>query len=145
MRSAVASFHGALSDKELPSKSLLARKLEQAEDNSPHVEDLRDVTSVEDAEAESYAAVIDPSSASCLCFKPGCTLTTPPCTPEELRLRRRHIGLAWHMVRTKHATRSWLLESVVDSFRLSDHVLGDRVAGLRAEDGRAPKWSLVLK
>eukprot|EP00439_Symbiodinium_sp_Y106_P086110 s679_g31.t1 len=97
-----------------------------AEDNSPHVEDLRDVTSVEDAEAESYAAVIDPSSASCLCFKPGCTLTTPPCTPEELRLRRRRIGLAWHMVRTKHATRSWLLESVVDSFRLSDHVLGDR-------------------
>ncbi|CAE7460097.1 unnamed protein product [Symbiodinium sp. CCMP2592] len=145
MREAVESGHGVLGDKELPSKSLLAQKLEQVEDNAPHVEDLRDVTSAEDAEVESYAAVIDPSS-SCLRFKPGGTMTTPPGSPEELRLRHRRIGLAWLMVRTKHTTRAWLRESVVDSFRrLSDHVLGDKVAILRAEDGRAPKWSLVLQ
>ena len=46
-------------------QSLLAQKLELVEDNAPRVEDLRDVTSAEDAEVESYAAVIDPSS-SCL-------------------------------------------------------------------------------
>ena len=34
-----------LGDKELPSKSLLAQKLEQVEDNAPRVEDLRDVQS----------------------------------------------------------------------------------------------------
>ncbi|CAE7746198.1 unnamed protein product, partial [Symbiodinium necroappetens] len=97
MREAVENGDGVLGDEELPSKtskSLLAQKLEQVEDNAPHVEDLRDVTSAE-----------------------GRTMTTPPGSPEELRLRR--IGLAW--------------------------LMGDKVAGLRTEDGRAPKWSLVLK
>ena len=41
---------GVLGDKEVPSKSLLAQKLEQVEDNAPCVEDLRDVTSAQDAE-----------------------------------------------------------------------------------------------
>ena len=43
---------------ELPSKSLLAQKLKQVEDNAPHVEDLRDVTSAEDAEVESYLRLL---------------------------------------------------------------------------------------
>ena len=147
MRRAVEAYHGTLSDKELPSKSLslLAQKLEQVEENAPVVEDLRDATSLEDAETEAYAAVIDPAS-SCLQIKPGRAMTVPPATPEELRLRRRRLGLAWHMIRSKRATRSWLPESIVDAFRrLSDFVLGDKVAGLRAEDGRVPKWSLILK
>ena len=34
----------------------------------------------------------------------------------------------------------------MDKFRrFTDHVLGDQVAGLHAEDCRVPKWSLVLK
>ena len=145
MRRAVEDYHGTLSDKELPSKSLLAQKLEQVEENAPVVEDLRDATSLEDAETEAYAAVIDPAS-SCLRIKPGRTMTVPPATPEELRLRHRRLGLAWHMIRSKHTTRSWLPESIVDAFRrLSDFVLGDKVAGLKAEDGRVPKWSLILK
>ncbi|CAE7822629.1 unnamed protein product [Symbiodinium necroappetens] len=145
MRRAVEDYHGTLSDKELPSKSLLAQKLEQVEENNPVVEDLRDATSLEDAETEAYAAVIDPAS-SCLRIKPGRTMTVPPTTPEELRLRHRRLGLAWHMIRSKHTTRSWLPESIVDAFRrLSDFVLGDKVAGLKAEDGRVPKWSLILK
>ena len=62
MKAAVEVFNGRLTDKELPSKSLLAQKLEQVEDNAPHAEDMRDVTSVEDAESESYNALIDPST-----------------------------------------------------------------------------------
>ena len=130
---------------ELPSKSLLAAKLEQVEENAPYPEDLRDVTSVEDAATEAYDAIIDPAS-SVLKIKPGRTMTTPPKTPEELRRRDRRIGLAWEMVRSKHMNRSWLPERCTDAFRkLSGHVLGPRLADLRAGDGRAPAWSLVLQ
>ena len=144
MKAAVETPHGSLSDAEVPSKSLLGQKLEQVEDNSPQAEDLRDVTSVEDAAAEAYSAVIDPASAV-LRIKPGKTMTTPPCSPEELRMRRRRIGLAWEMVRSKHGPRSWLPERCTDAFRkLSDHVLGYKVAGFQAADGRSPSWSAVL-
>ena len=100
MKAAVEVFNGRLTDKELPSKSLVAQKLEQVEDNAPYAEDMRDVTSVEDAESEAYNAVIDPSAAV-LRIKPGRAAATPPGTPEELRLRHRRIGRAWEMVRAK--------------------------------------------
>ena len=94
---------------------------------------------------EAYDAIIDPAS-SVLKIKPGRTMTTPPKTPEELRRRHRRIGLAWEMVRSKHMNRSWLPERCTDAFRkLSDHVLGPRIADLRSGDGRAPAWSLVLQ
>ena len=145
MKAAVEVPHGRLSDRELPSKSLVAQKLEQVEDNAPCAEDMRDVTSLEDAESEAYNAIIDPSTAV-LRIKPGKTTTTPPGTPEELRLRHRRIGLAWEMVRARHSTRSWLPDRCVDAYRrLSDHVLGSRVAGLRSGDGQGPSWTLVLK
>ena len=122
----------------------MAQKLEQVEENAPEAEDLRDVMSVEDAATEAYAAVIDPST-QLLRIKPGKTMTTPPATPEELRLRHRRLGLAWEMARSKHSTRSWLPERAVDAFRqLSDHVLGSQVAGLRSSDGRTPSWSQIL-
>ena len=57
MTAAVEPWHGRLSDSELPSKSLLAAKLEQVEENAPYPEDLRDVTSVEDAATEAYDAI----------------------------------------------------------------------------------------
>lgn len=144
LRAAVEALHGELCDKEVPSKSLIAQKLEQVEDNCPEAEDLREVTSVADAATEAYSAVIDPSSNT-LRFKPGKTMTTPPSTPEELRLRHRRLGLAWEMARSRHSSRAWLPERCVDAFRkLSDHVLGPKVAGLRAPDGRLPPWNNVL-
>ncbi|OLP92219.1 hypothetical protein AK812_SmicGene26002 [Symbiodinium microadriaticum] len=48
----------SLKDREIPSKSLIAAKLEQIEDGAPIVEDLREVTSLEDAHVEAYGAVI---------------------------------------------------------------------------------------
>ena len=62
MTAAVEPWHGRLSDSELPSKSLLATKLEQVEENAPYPEDLRDVTSVEDAAIEAYDAIKDRSA-----------------------------------------------------------------------------------
>ena len=49
MREAIEVVHGPLRDKELPSKSLFAQKLEQVEDNAQHVENLRGVISLEDS------------------------------------------------------------------------------------------------
>ena len=131
LRSAIEAVHGDLCDKEVPSKSLIAQKLEQVEDNCPELEDLREVTSVADAATEAYAAVIDPTSNT-LRFKPGKTMTTPPSTPEELRLRHRRLGLAWEMARSRHCSRAWLPERCVDAFRkFSDHILGAKIAGLK--------------
>ena len=105
MRAAVETLHGrSLKDCEVPSKSLIAVKLEQVEDGAPTAEDLREVTSLEDAHVEAYGAVIDPAW---LRIRPGKATTTPPATPEELRLRRRRLGLAWDFVRSRHSTRTW--------------------------------------
>ena len=79
MRMAVEKLYGKLKDKELPSKTFLAQELEQVEENAPQAEDLRDVTSLEDAEMEAYNALIDPSTFT-LRIKPGRTTTTPPGT-----------------------------------------------------------------
>lgn len=143
MRSAVEAKHGRLKDREAPSKGMIASKLEQVEDGAPIAEDLREVTSFADSEVEAYNAIIDPSMGF-LRIRPGKTTTTPPSTPEELRLRHRRIGLAWDFVKARHTTRAWLPTSSVDTFRkLSDYVLGASVAGLRAADQRSPTWSLV--
>ena len=138
MRAAVEAKLGGLKDREAPSKGLIASKLEQVEDGAPIAEDLREVTSFADSEVEAYNAIIDPSMRF-LRIRPGKTTTTPPSTPEELRLRHRRIGLAWDFVKARHTTRAWLPTSSVDTFRkLSDYVLGASVAGLRAADHRSP-------
>ena len=144
MRAALENSVGKLRDREAPSKALVALQLEQLEDGVPIAEDLRDVTSFEDAEGEAYSAVIDPATAT-LRIRPGRASTIPPSSPEELRLRRRRLGLAWAMVAAKHSTRAWLPSNCVDCFRkLSDHVLGSSVAGLRTASGQGPTWALVL-
>ena len=115
MRAAVECAQGrSLKDREVPSKSLIALKLEQVEDGAPVAEGLREVTSLEDAHVEAYGAVIDPASQT-LRIRPGKATTTPPATPEELRLRHRRLGLAWDFVRTRHSTRTWLPQSCVDT------------------------------
>ena len=145
MRVAVESNHGKLCDRETPSKSLLAQKLEQVEDNCPEAEDLREVTSVEDCRKEAYSALIADPVSNTVRFKPGKAMTTPPTSPEELRLRHRRIGLAWEMTKSRHTNRAWLPERCVDAFRkLSDHVLGSKIAGLRLANGQMPPWNIVL-
>ena len=144
MRAAVEKSLGSLKDKEAPSKSLVASKLEQVEDGAPIAEDLRDATSFEDGEGEAYSAVIDPSTAT-LRIRPGRCTTTPPRSPEELRLRHRRLGLAWAFIKTRHSNRAWVPVNIVEcSRKLSDHVLGSTVAGLRGANWQSPTWSLVL-
>ncbi|CAE7889428.1 unnamed protein product, partial [Symbiodinium sp. KB8] len=70
MRVAVEAVLGKLKDKEVPSRSLLASKLEQIESNQPIVENLQEVASLEDSELETYSAVIDPAT-NVLKVKPG--------------------------------------------------------------------------
>ena len=124
MRAAVEKSLGSLKDKEAPSKSLVASKLEQVEDGAPIAEDLPDATSFEDGEGEAYSAVIDPSTAT-LRIRPGRCTTTPPRSAEELRLRHRRLGLAWAFIKTRRSNRVWVPVNIVECFRkLSDHVLG---------------------
>ena len=145
MRVAVEAVLGKLKDKEVPSRSLLASKLEQIESNQPIVENLQEVASLEDSELETYSAVIDPAT-NVLKVKPGKTLTSLPQTPEELRLRHRRIGLSWDFLATKHSSRVWLSKNLTDTLRrFSDYVLGPQVAGLVTGDGRKPTWSLILQ
>ena len=145
MRVAVEAILGKLKDREVPSRSMLAAKLEQIESNQPVVESLQEVSSLEDSELESYSAVIDPVT-NVLKVKPGKTLSSLPQTPEDLRLRHRRIGLSWDFLATKHSSRTWLSKNLTDTFRrFSDYVLGSQVAGLQSGDGRKPTWSLVLQ
>ena len=71
------------------------------------VENLTEVASLEDGELEAYSAILDPTT-NILKIKPGKTLNGVPQNPEELRLRRRRVGLAWDFLGTKRSTRSWL-------------------------------------
>ena len=135
MRVAVEAVLGKLKDKEVPSRSFLASKLEQIESNQPIVENLQEVASLEDSELETYSAVIDPAT-NVLKVKPGKTLTSLPQTPEELRLRHRRIGLSWDFLATKHSSRVWLSRNLTDTLRrFSDYILGPQVAGLVTGDG----------
>ena len=145
MRMAVEAVLGKLRDKEVPSRSMLATKLEQIETNQPVVENMTEVASLEDSELEAYSAVIDPTT-NVLKIKPGKTLTGVPQSPEELRLRHRRIGLAWDFLGTKHSMRAWLSKGMTDIMRrFSDYILGPQVSGLQAGESRRPSWALVLQ
>ena len=133
-----------LKDKEAPSKSLVAPGWSKLKEGAAAAEDLREVTSLEDAETEAYNAMIDSARAT-LRIRPGKSMAVPPTNPEALRLRHRRLGLAWDFVKSRHSARAWLPASSVNAFRkLSDFTLGSEVAGLHAADGHQPSWSLVL-
>ena len=103
------------------------------EDGAPIAEDLREVTSFAVSEVETYNIIID-LLMGFLRIRPGKTTTTPPSTPEKLRLKHRRIGSRG--ILSKLVTpRAWLPTSSVDTFRkLSDYLLGALMAGLRAAD-----------
>jgi hypothetical protein len=149
MRSAVEAALGPLREAEVPSKSFVGLRLEQVDNNEPKVEDLREVTSVEDGESEYMMSVIDHASGA-VKVKRGTISASAPLTPEDLRMRHRRIGLAWCFVLTKHTNRPWLLGTSVEDYRqLSDHVLGAQVKGLesKSESGQVickPSWAQVL-
>ena len=137
----------SLKDREIPSKSLIAAKLEQIEDGAPIVEDLREVTSLEDAHVEAYGAVIDPASQT-LRIRPGKSMTTPPAGPEDLRPRHRRLGLAWDFVRSRHSTRTWLPMHVVRGnipIAFWSYAWRTRcIAGIKTADGSTAPWPQVL-
>ena len=148
MRKAVEAKVGSLRGNEVPSKAFIGLKLEQIDDNEPKVEDLREVSSVEDGETESLTGVIGPSGE--FRVRKGSSSIPLPTNAEGLRLRHRRIGLAWTFVASRHTNRRWLAGVSVEDYRqLSDYVLGARVADLSTKSpsgeivGRIT-WSQVL-
>ena len=144
LREALESHIGRLKENGVPSKNLIASKIEDIETNMPRHEDLRDVTSIEDGEADLLQGNLDPTSGT-FKLKAARNTVTMPKTAEELRLRHRRIGVAWEMACTRHRNRVWLQGPLIETFRqLSDHVLGKYVAGLALPHNQKPKWEIVL-
>ena len=144
LREALEAQIGRLKDYEVPAKSLIAAKLDDIESNMPKLEDLRDVASVEDGEADLLQGSLDAATGT-FKMKAARNAITMPKTAEELRLRHRRIGLAWEMARTKHRNRVWLQGGLVEAYRhLSDHVLGKHAYGLQLPHEQRPKWELIL-
>ena len=141
---------GSLKSYEVPSKALIGLKLEQIEENEPKVEDLREVTSLDDLESEALTGIID-SATGTFRVRKGSNSIQLPSNPESLRLRHRRIGLAWTFVASRHTNRKWLAGVSVEDYRvLSDYILGARVADLTSKSpsgevvGRV-SWSQVLE
>ena len=144
LREALEAQVGRLKDSEIPSKNLIAAKMEDIETNMPRHEDLRDVASIEDGEADLLQGNLDPSSGT-FKLKAARNTVSMPKTAEELRLRHRRIGVAWEMARTRHRNRVWLQGGIVEAFRqVSDHILGKYVSGLALPNDQKPKWEIVL-
>ena len=113
------------------------------ETNVPKVEDLRDVLSMEDQEADLMHLDV---SAGQLKVRPSRAVIGLPQGPEELRLRHRRIAITWEMTRTKHRNRGWLGGDIRDAFRkLSDHILGKHVHGISLPNDARPGWQFVLE
>ena len=64
LREALENQIGRLRDYEVPAKSLIAAKLDDIETNMPKLEDLRDVASVEDGEADLLQGSLDASTGT---------------------------------------------------------------------------------
>eukprot|EP00435_Cladocopium_sp_Y103_P034677 s3830_g9.t1 len=105
LREALELQTGRLKDYEVPAKSLVAAKMDDVELNLPRVEDLRDVASLEDGEADVLQGTLDASTGT-FRMKPARTAILMPRNAEELRLRHRRLAIAWEMVRTRTATVS---------------------------------------
>ena len=149
MRRVAEAKLGSLKGCEVPSKALIGLKLEQVEDNEPRVEDLREVSSLEDNETEALTGIID-GATGVFKVRKGSNSIPLPSNPEGLRLRHRRIGLAWTFVASRHTNRKWLAGISVEDYRvLSDYILGARVADLTTKGpngevvGRV-SWTQVL-
>eukprot|EP00435_Cladocopium_sp_Y103_P041428 s1418_g11.t1 len=116
LREALETQMGQLRDYEVPSKALLSAKLDDIETNLPRLEDLRDVASMEDGEADMLQGTLD-AATGMFKMKPARSTVALPRNPEELRLRHRRLGLAWHMARTRHRHKVWLQGDLVDAYR----------------------------
>eukprot|EP00435_Cladocopium_sp_Y103_P008775 s235_g2.t1 len=144
LREALEMQLGRLKDYEVPAKSFLSAKLDDIETNMPRLEDLRDVASVEDGEADTLQGSLDPATGL-FKMKPARTTISMPKNPKELRLRHRRLGLAWQMARTKHRHKVWLQGDIVEAYRrLSDHILGKHCHGIALPGERRPEWSVIL-
>ena len=61
LREAIENQIGRLKDHEVPSKSLIASKMDDIETNMPRLEDLRDFSSIENCEADLLQGSLDAS------------------------------------------------------------------------------------
>ena len=99
MRQVYENKFGELPNKEPPSRFCLGIKLDQAEENEPRVESLKDVSSKEDGEEDYLSAEVD-DRGQVKVRKGAAQVFKLPQNGEELNLRHRIFGNTWMFCHT---------------------------------------------
>ena len=151
MRLSYEALHqGRLKAHEVPSKSLLALRMEMVEENEPKALSYKEIGSGEVAEDEFLASSI--GAAGDLRIKRRSHDVPLPQTPEEYRAILKIYGHSWAFVALKHGNRPWLdplrggSMAIWDS--LAEHILGRHIHGLEATSNdkvvARPSWVQIM-
>ena len=148
MRRALEAAHGKMPSKEVPNSDYLSSKLEECEHDEPTASPLDEVLSLDDDEAQSLSATVDPSGR--IRISKAKNKAKLPASTEELRMRLRVEGNTWLMLAAKCTNRSWLQGLTPSTFgRYTDWLLGERVFDMKIPMGDTmeslrPSWTILL-
>jgi hypothetical protein len=148
MRLTFEMKYGDLSEREVPGRSYLERKLDEVEKSDFRAESLTEVISKEEDEPGSINPVWAANGQ--LTAMKVSTKVNLPADTEGFRKRLALLGTAWCFVATHQAGRGILRGITPALFKeYTEYLLGDYVLGLTAH-GRTgavistPSWSLVV-
>ena len=151
MRHALERVVGALEEKDEPSSTYLALKLEEVEAGELRAAVLDEVTSVSDEVNAQFQSSVDSSGRLRLVKERK--KAKLPATSEELRQRLRLECYTFLMLAARFRTKPWFVELLVQDYaKHVDFVLGDKVYLLQMSrtDGASgtqavnPSWTLLL-
>jgi hypothetical protein len=148
MRATYEAKYGELSDREIPGRSYLERKLDEIEKSEFRAELLTEVVSREEDEPDSIKTVWSPNG-ELKAVKMGAKVSLPSDT-ESLRKRLALLGTAWLFVASHQAHRGYLRGITPALFQeYTSYLLGDYVLGMVARDSSgsavsSSSWSLLV-
>ena len=151
MRHALEKVVGALEEKDEPSSTYLALKLEEVEAGELRAAVLDEVTSISDEVNAQFQSSVDSSGRLRLVKERK--KAKLPATSEELRQRLRLECYTFLMLAARFRTKPWFVDlRVQDYAKHVDFVLGDKVYLLQMSrtDGATgtqavnPSWTLLL-
>eukprot|EP00971_Amphidinium_carterae_P340708 6479159-Amphidinium_carterae.1 len=148
MKQAVEALYGTLREKEVPSTTYLALKMEELERDMPKAASLDEISSMEDSDEHSLTATFD-ASGHLRVTKQKLKMGVPT-NSEELRARLRLEMNAWLFLATKFVSKVWLRDITPKVWLdFIDYILGESVMRLAATpdaSGSAltPSWTLVI-
>ena len=148
MLKAVETVVGRLQDAEIPSNEYLAQKVEECEQNEPLASTLDEVTSKQDTTTASLQSSLD--AGGHVRITKMKVKGKMPDSSEELRRALKVEAITWLCMASKFKAKAWLAGlELRDWLRYIDHLLGDRVFGLKIPvDGVTqlvrPSWTIII-